>query len=127
LIASSLRLVLAQRLVRKICTHCKQPINLPKEILLKAGFNEAELDDIKLYNGKGCSHCLDTGYKGRMAIFEVLPISEDIREMIIKSKDENTIRQKALLEGMLTLKQDGLQKVKQGITTLEEVLSVAIN
>jgi type IV pilus assembly protein PilB len=127
LIASSLRLVLAQRLVRKICTHCKQPINLPKEILLKAGFNEAELDDIKLYNGKGCSHCLDTGYKGRMAIFEVLPISEDIREMIINSKDENTIRQKALKEGMLTLKQDGLQKVKQGITTLEEVLSVAIN
>jgi type II secretory ATPase GspE/PulE/Tfp pilus assembly ATPase PilB-like protein len=62
-----------------------------------------------------------------MAIFEVLPISEDIREMIINSKDENTIRQKALKEGMLTLKQDGLQKVKQGITTLEEVLSVAIN
>jgi type IV pilus assembly protein PilB len=127
LIASSLRLVLAQRLVRKICTHCKQPINLPKEVLLKAGFNEAELDDIKLYKGKGCSHCLDTGYKGRMAIFEVLPVSEDIREMIINSKDENAIRQKALIEGMLTLKQDGLQKVKQGITTLEEVLSVAIN
>jgi type IV pilus assembly protein PilB len=127
LIASSLRLVLAQRLVRKICTHCKKPINLPKEVLLKAGFNEAELDDIKLYTGNGCSYCLDTGYKGRMAIFEVLPVSEDIREMIINSKDENTIRQKALLDGMLTLKQDGLQKVKQGITTLEEVLSVAIN
>ncbi|OSS41900.1 Type 4 fimbrial assembly, ATPase PilB [Desulfurella amilsii] len=127
LIASSLRLVLAQRLVRKICTHCRQPINLPKEILLKAGFDKADLDDIRLFKGKGCSHCLDTGYKGRMAIFEVLHISEDIREMIIENKDENTIRQKALQEGMLTLKQDGLQKVKQGITTLEEVLSAAIN
>ncbi|MGC8706453.1 MAG: GspE/PulE family protein, partial [Desulfurella sp.] len=127
LIASSLRLVLAQRLVRKICPYCKQPINLPKEVLLKAGFLESDLDNIKILKGKGCSHCLDTGYKGRMAIFEVLPITDEIREMIINGKPENDIRQKALEQGMLTLKQDGLQKVKQGITTLEEVLSVAIN
>ncbi|WP_291490536.1 type IV-A pilus assembly ATPase PilB [Desulfurella sp.] len=127
LIASSLRLVLAQRLVRKICSYCKQPVNLPKEVLLKAGFSESDLNDIKIFKGKGCSHCLDTGYKGRMAIFEVLPITDEIREMIINGKPENDIRQKALEQGMLTLKQDGLQKVKQGVTTLEEVLSVAIN
>ncbi|MGC9102974.1 type IV-A pilus assembly ATPase PilB [Desulfurella multipotens] len=127
LIASSLRLVLAQRLVRKICPYCKQPINLPKEVLLKAGFLESDLDNLKIFKGKGCSHCLDTGYKGRMAIFEVLPITDEIREMIINGKPENDIRQRALEQGMLTLKQDGLQKVKQGITTLEEVLSVAIN
>ncbi|MGC8790770.1 MAG: type IV-A pilus assembly ATPase PilB [Desulfurella sp.] len=127
LIASSLRLVLAQRLVRKICPYCKQPINLPKEVLLKAGFLESDLDNLKIFKGKGCSHCLDTGYKGRMAIFEVLPITDEIREMIINGKPENDIRQKALEQGMLTLKQDGLQKAKQGITTLEEVLSVAIN
>ncbi len=126
LIASSLRLVLAQRLVRKICPKCKQPLNLPKEVLLKSGFNGNDLDSIKLYKGTGCSYCLDSGYKGRMAIFEVLLINNEIREMIINGKDENTIMQKAIQEDMLTLKQDGLQKVKQGLTTLEEVLSVAI-
>lgn len=127
LIASSLRLVLAQRLVRKVCSKCAQVLNLPNEVLLKSGFSESDLSDIKLLKGKGCSYCLDTGYKGRLAIFEVLPITNDIKEMIINGKDENAIRQKALQEGMLTLKQDGLYKVKQGITTLEEVLSVTIN
>lgn len=127
LITSSLRLVLAQRLVRKVCPNCAQALNLPNEILLKSGFSESDLSGIKLLKGKGCSHCLDTGYKGRLAIFEVLSISDEIKEMIINGKDENTIRQKALQEGMLALKQDGLYKVKQGITTLEEILSVAIN
>ncbi len=124
LIAYAINIIIAQRLIRKLCDHCKRPSsNFDRAIPLSLGFSENELDDFTAYEAVGCSRC-HGGYKGRVAIHESLYFTKKIRELIFKSGkeiDEESIRQQALKEGMTTLRAAGRQRVKQGITTLEEV------
>jgi type IV pilus assembly protein PilB len=123
LISSSVIGVLAQRLVRKICPYCKKEVPITDEIkLIMEEFNISP-EEIKLFYGEGCSHCKQTGYKGRTAIFELMVINEYIRELIYKNAPLAEIRETAIKKnGMIALKEDGLQKVSKGITTLEEVM-----
>lgn len=123
LISSSVIGVLAQRLARKICTYCKKEVTLSDEIkMVMQEFNIAP-DEIKLYYGEGCDHCKHTGYKGRTALFEFMVINDKISELIYKNASLAEIRDTAIQEnGMITLKEDGLQKIREGVTTLEEVL-----
>jgi type IV pilus assembly protein PilB len=121
LVATSVILVAAQRLVRRICSNCKEEVTLTTTALLNIGFSEEEAASVKIYAGRGCNKCNNTGYKGRVGLYEVMPISEKIRELIFASTTVSEIRKVAIEEGMLTLRQSGLVKIKQGITTMEEV------
>ena len=123
LLSSSLRLILAQRLVRKICESCKT-IYEPEPALIKdLGFDNLETT---FYHGKGCAFCNNTGYKGRIAIYEVMPIDEQIRKAIISGANTDEIKKIAITNGMQTLRQSGIKKVLDGITTIDEVLEVTI-
>jgi type IV pilus assembly protein PilB len=124
-IASSVMLITAQRLARRLCKECKQPIEIPREALLRAGFVEAELDGTWTpYHAVGCEVCKNTGYKGRVGIYQVMPISEEINRIIMKNGDAIDIAEQARREGIRDLRQSGLLKVKQGLTSLEEVEAV---
>jgi type IV pilus assembly protein PilB len=124
-IASSVMLITAQRLARRLCKECKQPIDIPREALLQAGFKEEELDGTWTpYHAVGCEVCKNTGYKGRVGIYQVMPISEEINRIIMKGGDAIDIAQQARREGVRDLRQSGLLKVKQGLTSLEEVEAV---
>jgi len=125
LISSSIIGVIAQRLVRKICPKCKKEIKITHDIEKILNENEIGNNEITLYKGEGCPYCKDTGYKGRVAIFELMVITENIREMIIKNVSTGKLRQAAIQEGMCLLKVDGIKKVCEGITTIDEVLRVA--
>jgi type IV pilus assembly protein PilB len=122
LVAASLNLVLAQRLVRKICTKCKAPVELPVEALRELGMSEAEGKALTFYKGRGCSACSGTGYSGRQGLFEVMPITPEVRTMILERKASDVVKKRAMSQGMLTLRQDALLKLRAGITTVEEVL-----
>jgi type IV pilus assembly protein PilB len=122
LVATSVHLICAQRLIRKICPACKAEIKTPLQALIKAGFAQEEAKNIQTYKGEGCKTCNGTGYKGRIGMYEVMEISEDIQELILVGASAREIRRKAIEEGMLTLRQSGLAKIKAGLTTLEEVL-----
>jgi type II secretory ATPase GspE/PulE/Tfp pilus assembly ATPase PilB-like protein len=133
LVSSTISVIVAQRLVRKVCEACKVSITVqtaeigqyfPKETVQKA-FGKAK--SLRLYKGKGCGVCNNTGYIGRIGIFEVLTISPAIQELIHKRADADTITKQAVKEGMQTMLDDGLQKVVQGVTTIEEVLRVIKN
>ncbi len=128
LIASSLEGVIAQRLVRKICPYCKEirkATEEEKREIEEKGRVSIKGDEILLYRGKGCEHCLGTGYSGRVAIYEIMEVDEDLKTLISKNVETNTLRRKAMEKGMKTLVQDGIEKVLKGVTTLEEVLQVA--
>jgi len=122
LVSSSIILIIAQRLVRVICPACKERLVPTPELLNTFGFNNKS--DIQFYHGKGCESCRFTGYKGRTGIFEVLAINDEIRDMILKKVPSHQIQQKAVALGMTTLREAGLNKIRQGVTTLEEVLRV---
>ncbi len=124
LIASSLILVLAQRLVRRICPYCKKEVYVPPAALEEIGFSKEEAKTVKVYKGEGCDYCNDTGYKGRIALYEVMPISEKLRRMILEGASTDELRAEAIKEGMSTLRMSGLKKIKEGITTIEEVMNV---
>jgi len=124
-VAASVHLITAQRLGRRLCTACKQPIEIPPEALLNAGFKEWELDGSwRPYRAVGCPACKDTGYKGRLGLYQVMPISEEINRIMLKNGGTLDIAEQAKREGVLDLRESGLLKVKQGMTSLEEVLSV---
>lgn len=127
LIADSVRLIVAQRLVRKLCKSCRQEHKLTPYALEDIGFSPEEAKKIKVYKPKGCSSCHNTGYKGRTALFEVLEVSEEIKELILSKAQSKEIKKKAIEQGMLTLRQSGLYKIKKGITSIEEVLRVTVN
>ena len=112
----------AQRLIRKICPVCKTELNTPLQALIKAGFSQEEAKTIQTFKGEGCKTCNGTGYKGRVGMYEVMEISENIQELILVGASAQEIRRKAVEEGMLTLRRSGLEKIKAGITTLDEVL-----
>ncbi len=122
LVATSVHLIAAQRLVRTICPRCKAPEDVPLQALLEAGFTPEEAGTVRVYRGKGCDLCGKTGYKGRIGLFEVLEITDDLRDMILVGSSALDLKRKALEQGMLTLRQSGLNKVKEGWTTLDEVL-----
>jgi type IV pilus assembly protein PilB len=122
MVAASLNLIQAQRLVRKICQECKEPIEPDKLLLREANIDPALLEGKKIYRGAGCGRCNQRGYKGRIAITEVLPISAGLRELILANSPAATIREQAKKEGLKTLRDDALTKVLNGITTLEEVV-----
>jgi general secretion pathway protein E len=124
LISSTLLGALAQRLVRTICSQCAESFSMKGEELLKLGFPVAENDVYTLKRGKGCRHCRGTGYKGRCGIFELFPLSEQMKKMIIDRHSSNEIRKLAIREGMTTLREDAWEKVKAGITTYEEAMRV---
>jgi type II secretion system protein E len=123
LVASSLEGIIAQRLVRVICPECKEKISTSSAVFKREGI-EVEGDTVDIFEGKGCQNCRFTGYKGRTAIFEIMVMNEDIRDMIFKRVTSQTIKEKAVGDGMRTLRQDGLRKVLAGITTLGEVMRV---
>jgi type IV pilus assembly protein PilB len=121
-IASSVILITAQRLARRLCT-CKQPATVLDEVLLQAGFHEDELDGTwKPYKPVGCERCSGSGYKGRVGIYQIMPITEDIERIILAHGSALEIEHQARSEGVRTLRESGLQKVKQGLTSLEEIL-----
>jgi len=123
-IASSVLMITAQRLARRLCKECKKPGPLPKETLLDAGFTEADLDGSwQPYHPVGCETCNGSGYKGRAGIYQVMPITEAIQEIILTHGTALQIAEQARKEGVLSLRESGLRKVKQGLTSLEEVLA----
>jgi type IV pilus assembly protein PilB len=122
LVATSVHLICAQRLIRKICPSCKTEIKTPLQALTKAGFSQDEAKNIQTFKGEGCKTCNGTGYKGRIGMYEVLEISENIQELILVGASAQEIRHKAIEEGMLTLRRSGLEKIRAGSTTLDEVL-----
>ena len=123
-VASSVILITAQRLARRLCPNCKAPLEVPRKALLEAGFNAEELDGSWTpYKPVGCSAC-NNGFKGRVGIYQVMPISEEIQRIILKGGTSLDIEQQSIREGVRTLRESGLLKVKQGVTSLEEVLSV---
>jgi type IV pilus assembly protein PilB len=122
LVATSVILIAAQRLVRRICPACKEEVAIPPKALLNVGFSEEEAATMKIYKGKGCPKCNNTGYKGRIALYEVMQVSPTIRDMILSGASVADIRKQAIDEGMLTLRQSGLTKIHNGVTTIEEVI-----
>ncbi|MGR3219138.1 MAG: GspE/PulE family protein [Candidatus Anammoxibacter sp.] len=125
LIASSLMAVMAQRLVRVICKHCKEPVKYSQKQILEAGLNPDESNDVIFYKGKGCKRCEGSGYKGRMGIYELMIVNNEIKELIYKEETKQKIKEAAASFGMMTLREDGLKKVFNGLTTIEEVNRVA--
>ena len=122
LVATSVHLICAQRLIRKICPSCKTEIKTPLQTLIKAGFSQEEAKNLQTFKGKGCKTCNGTGYKGRIGMYEVMEVGEDIQELILVGASAQEIRRKAIEEGMFTLRRSGLEKLKSGDTTLDEVL-----
>ena len=121
LLASSLIAVIAQRLVRKICPNCREEQHVRPEVWKRVGLKPGE---IKAYHGKGCLNCSERGYKGRTALFEVLTVNESLRELITARASSDKICREAQAYGMKTLSQSGVEKLKEGITTIDDVLRV---
>jgi type IV pilus assembly protein PilB len=122
LVATSVNLICAQRLVRKICQNCKEPLELPEQTLLDAGFTSEEIPTTKIYIGKGCGTCNKTGYKGRVGLYEVMEINDELRELILVGASALELKKKAIDQGMIMLRRSGLTKVALGQTTIEEVI-----
>jgi type IV pilus assembly protein PilB len=126
LVSSSLQLILAQRLGRRVCRDCKEPYEASEESLVPYGHVPQGLGTVNFYKGKGCQTCNFTGMKGRVAIYEVMPVSTEIRDLILRNATTNEIQDAACSQGMKTLRQNALQKVIDGVTTVEEVLRVTL-
>jgi type IV pilus assembly protein PilB len=122
LVASSVHLICAQRLVRRVCSNCKEPAPLPPPALVQAGFSADLANEVTPMKGRGCDRCNQTGYKGRVGLYEVMEIADELRELILVGASGLELRRKAVDEGMITLRQSGLRKVKEGVTTIEEVV-----
>jgi type IV pilus assembly protein PilB len=123
LVGTAVNLIQAQRLIRRICSQCKVEVtDIPSKTLIEVGFAPDTVGTFKLYKGRGCGNCNGTGYRGRVGLYEVMEISEGIRDLIMVGATAVEIKRKALEEGMLTLRMSGLEKIKAGITTIEEVL-----
>lgn len=129
LITSSLVGVLAQRLTRVLCSHCREPVDIRREVLLRSVPDfplEEEEDVVRIYRPKGCVRCSNTGYRGRVGVFELLLVNETIQKLTLQRASSREIKDAAVADGMVTLRRDGLLKVKQGLTSLEEVMRVIV-
>jgi type IV pilus assembly protein PilB len=126
LVATSVNIIQAQRLIRRICTQCKEDVHLPPEGLVEVGFSKEEAKTLKIYKGKGCPNCNNTGFKGRVGLYEVMEITDELRELIIIGASAMELRRKAIELGMITLRESGLCKIREGITTIEEVVKETV-
>src|SRR5215211_1634760 len=122
LVATSVNLIQAQRLIRRVCKDCKQEHQTPVEALIEVGFSAEEVKTLKTYKGKGCATCNNTGYKGRIGLYEVMEITDELRELILIGASALELRKKAIDDGMITLRESGLHKIRAGVTTPEEVV-----
>ncbi|MDP6949955.1 MAG: ATPase, T2SS/T4P/T4SS family, partial [Arenicellales bacterium] len=123
-VAASVHLIMAQRLIRRLCGICRKPVEHPEEVLIRAGFPRSEdMEKLRLFGPGGCDECTG-GYKGRTGIFQVMPVSEALTGLIIRNAGQDEIEQQAKTEGVMTLRQAGLIKVRSGLTSLDEVLRV---
>ena len=126
LVATSVNIIQAQRLIRRICSECKEPVSVPPEGLVEVGFSKQEAADLKIYKGRGCSNCNNTGFKGRVGLYEVMEVTDELRELIIIGASAMELRRKAIDLGMITLRESGLYKIREGITTIEEVVKETV-
>jgi type IV pilus assembly protein PilB len=124
LISTSIILIAAQRLIRQVCKECKEEEKIPVPAIIGLGFSEEEAKAIRCYKGKGCPVCNGSGYKGRIAIYEVMPIVPELKEMILEGASADELKKTAVRLGMKTLRMSGLTKVKEGVTSIEEVMRV---
>jgi type IV pilus assembly protein PilB len=122
LVATSVNLIGAQRLVRRICKDCRQDVSVPHQALVDIGFSPEEAEQVTVYKGVGCQYCNSSGYKGRCGLFEVMEISEEIREMILTGCSALELKRQAIEEGMISLRRSGLNKIRNGVTTIDEVV-----
>jgi type IV pilus assembly protein PilB len=122
LVATSVNLIQAQRLIRRICKDCKADHHVPPEALIEIGFSKEEAGQLKTYKGTGCPKCNNTGYKGRVGLYEVMEVTDEIRELILIGASALELRKRAIEDGMITLRESGLHKIRNGVTTLEEVV-----
>ena len=122
LVATSVNLIQAQRLIRRVCKDCKREHPTPPEALIEVGFSAEEASKIKTYKGKGCPTCNNTGYKGRIGLYEVMEVTDELRELILIGASSLELRKKAIEDGMITLRESGLHKIRSGLTSLEEVV-----
>lgn len=124
LVSASTNMILAQRLCRKICNSCKEEISVPRQALVDTGFTPEEAKALVCYQGKGCMECNDTGYRGRIALYEVLAITDDIKDAILQGAAASEIKELGRKNGMRTLRESGLQKIREGMTTIPETMRV---
>jgi type IV pilus assembly protein PilB len=122
LVATATQLIAAQRLVRRICSQCKEPVEMTSQAVANLGYKKDEIGTFTIYKGRGCEKCNNTGYKGRVGLIEVMQIDDDIRDLILAGGTAIDIKRKAMENGMITLRRSGLVKIKEGITTVEEVV-----
>ena len=122
LVATSVNLIQAQRLIRRVCKDCKREHPTPPEALMEVGFSAEDAKNLKTFKGTGCATCNNTGYKGRIGLYEVMEVNDDIRELILIGASSLELRKKAIEDGMITLRESGLHKVRAGLTTLDEVV-----
>jgi type IV pilus assembly protein PilB len=122
LVATSVHLICAQRLVRRLCKECRDVVPMPSQALQDIGFSAAEAGSVAIYKGRGCQTCNNTGYKGRVGLYEVMEITDSLREMILTGASAIELKNKSIEEGMITLRGSGLRKLKAGQTTVEEVV-----
>jgi type IV pilus assembly protein PilB len=127
LVATSVHLICAQRLVRRICKECAAPVEVPRQTLLEEGYTPQEVETVKIMKGKGCGVCNSTGYKGRCGLYEVMEVDDEIRELVLVGASAVELKKKAIERGMITLRRSGLIKVAAGMTTLEEVARETIH
>ncbi|HEX8288539.1 MAG TPA: type IV-A pilus assembly ATPase PilB [Pyrinomonadaceae bacterium] len=126
LVATSVNIIQAQRLIRRICKECKEEVHVPVEAFIEIGFTPQEAPNVKAYKGRGCQICNGTGYKGRVGLYEVMEITDELRELIIIGASAIELRKRAMELGMITLRQSGLYKLREGITTIEEVVKETV-
>src|SRR3989475_1292178 len=127
LVATSVHMIVAQRLVRRVCAECKEEVDVPQQTLADAGYTPAEVKSVKIFKGKGCGVCSNSGYKGRTGLYEVMEVDDEIRELVLVGASAVEMKKKAIERGMITLRRSGLIKVAQGMTTLEEVARETIH
>jgi type IV pilus assembly protein PilB len=127
LVATSIHMIVAQRLIRRICTSCIHQVEVPHAVLIKAGFTAEEARTVKVMKGRGCDKCNSTGYKGRTALYEVMEVDDALRELILIGASSLELKKKAVENGMITLRRSGLRKIAAGQCTMEEVLRETVN
>jgi len=127
LVASAVILIGAQRLCRKLCAECREPVDIPRQVLLDLGVHPDEVEDFVVQRGAGCRVCNNTGYKGRIAIYEIMRMTEELREFILNGASTLELKREAVRQGMKTLRMSAVTKLRDGVTTLDEVTRVTAN
>ncbi len=126
LVATSVLMIVAQRLARRLCTECKEPTQVPEETLLRIGFTREEAQGVEIYKPVGCPRCNETGYKGRLGLFEVLKVTDNTRELILSGATSVELKRQAIEDGMITLRRSGIYKLMSGTTSIEEVITKTV-